>query len=297
MHFIIDVLKGAIIGIANIIPGVSGGTMMVSMNIYDRIIHAITNLFKEFKKSVATLLPIFIGMGLGIVGLARVIGIMFDKVPIQTNLLFIGLILGGLPMIAKNVKGSGVKPLNIIGFIIFFAIVIVLALLDGVSGTDANLSFNAVNFVILIGVGIIAAATMVIPGVSGSMMLMLLGFYQPVIDTVNKCVDALKDGNAGGLVKNGSILLPFGIGVVVGIFAVAKIIDVLITKYPHTVFWCIIGLIVASPVAIIMLNIDAFKKIDAISIITGIVAFAVGCVIAFFLGGDKKEENNPEENN
>lgn len=291
MKFIIDILKGAVIGVANIIPGVSGGTMMVSMNIYDKLIHAITNLFKEFKKSVATLLPIVIGMGLGIVGLARVIGIMFDKVPIQTNLLFIGLILGGIPMISKNVKGSGVKPGYCFGFILFFAIVVVLALLDGVTGKDADLSFNILNCIILFGVGIIAAATMVIPGVSGSMMLMLLGFYEPVINTVNDCVDSLKGGDVKGILSACSVLVPFGIGIVVGIFAVAKLIDVLISKYPFAVFWCILGLIVASPVAIVMLNMDAFKKINAVSIITGIVAFAVGCVIAFFLGGEKEEKS------
>ena len=95
MKFIKDILKGMVMGIANIIPGVSGGTMAVSMGIYDVLIHSVTHIFKEFKKSFNALLPIGIGMVVGILGLSRLIEWMFDAVPIQTNLLFIGLIIGG----------------------------------------------------------------------------------------------------------------------------------------------------------------------------------------------------------
>lgn len=287
MNFIFDILKGAVIGVANIIPGVSGGTMMVTMGIYDKLIHAITHLFKEFKKSVITLIPIVIGMGLGIVGLAKVIELMFVKAPIQTNLLFIGLIIGGLPMMAKKVKGSGVKLQYVVGFLALFALVIVLALLDGTVGADADLSFSIGHCIMLVIVGVIAAATMVIPGVSGSMMLMLLGFYEPVIATINSLVGSLTAGDAAGIIAGCGVLIPFGIGVVVGIFIVAGLIEFLLKKCPHMVFWCIIGLIVASPFAIVYLNLAAFMAVSAFSIITGVLAFLVGCVIAYFLGGDK----------
>lgn len=90
-------IAGIIIGIANIIPGVSGGTMAVSMGIYDKLIHAVTHLFKEFKKSCLFLLPVLIGAAAAIVILSRVIEFLFDHYPLQTNLLFIGLIVGGLP--------------------------------------------------------------------------------------------------------------------------------------------------------------------------------------------------------
>ena len=84
------ILKGAMMGVANIIPGVSGGTMSVSMGIYDKIIHAATHLVSEFKKSMKLLLPIVLGMALGIVVLARSLEYMFARVPLQTNLLCIG---------------------------------------------------------------------------------------------------------------------------------------------------------------------------------------------------------------
>ena len=106
MKFIVDILKGMVMGVANVIPGVSGGTMAVAMGIYDRLINAFTHIFKEFKKSFKTLLPIGIGMGLGIVGLSLVIDWMFSSLPVQTNLLFIGLILGGVPAIWARLKGK-----------------------------------------------------------------------------------------------------------------------------------------------------------------------------------------------
>lgn len=99
-----SILKGMVIGIANIIPGVSGGTMMVSMGIYDKAIHCITHLFSEFKKSILFLLPIFICMGIAIVGSSFGLEYLFAQFPVQTSPFIIGLVLGGLPIIIKSVK-------------------------------------------------------------------------------------------------------------------------------------------------------------------------------------------------
>ena len=98
-----QLLRGVVIGVANIIPGVSGGTMMVSMGIYDTLIHCITHLFKEFKKSILTLLPYAIGMLVGILALASVINWGLEYHPLPTNTLFIGLILGGLNPLLKKI--------------------------------------------------------------------------------------------------------------------------------------------------------------------------------------------------
>lgn len=290
MKFIIDILKGCVMGIANVIPGVSGGTMAVSMGIYDKLITALTHLFKEFKKSFVTVLPIGIGMVIGILGLSRLIEWMFGIIPVQTNLFFIGLILGGLPMMIKEVKGKKVNAGCVVGFIFFFLLVVGLALLDGIKGTDADLSFSILTELKLFGVGVVAAATMVIPGVSGSMMLVLMGYYEPVISTINSTVDALRAMDMDGLMSGILILAPLGIGVVVGIFAIAKIIEWLFNKFATVVYWCIIGLIAASPIAIIIMNHDIFAGMNAVVVITAVIALVVGCVIAYFLGGDVKKD-------
>ncbi len=278
------ILKGVMMGVANIIPGVSGGTMAVSMGIYDKMIHAATHLFSEFKKSMQILIPIVIGMALGIVALARIIEYMFDKVPFQTNLLFIGLIVGGLPAITGKVKGKTIRLSHILAFLLFFALVAGLALLGEQEGTAADLSFSAVNVVKIFGVGIVASATMVIPGVSGSMMLMLMGYYNPVLSEINEFIDNLISFHVPGLLEGCKVLVPFGLGVVVGIFAIAKAIEIIFEKFPEIAYWAIIGLIVASPVAIFLMN--SFGTITLLTVITGIAALAAGVIISLKLGGE-----------
>ncbi len=276
------ILKGVVIGVANIIPGVSGGTMAVSMGIYDKMIHAATHLLSEFKKSMKILIPIVVGAVIGIVALARMIEIMFEKIPFQTNLLFIGLIVGGLPAIARKVKGKSIRLGHLLSFLIFFVVEAGLAILGEQEGAAADLSFSLLNVVKLFGVGIVASATMVIPGVSGSMMLMLMGYYNPVLSEINGFIDNLLDFNVPGILDGCLVLVPFGLGVVFGIFAIAKIIEIVFEKFPEHAYWAIIGLIVASPVAILVMN--GFGAINLVTVLTGVAALAAGVVIALKLG-------------
>ncbi len=277
-----NILKGMVIGIANIIPGVSGGTMMVAMGIYDKLIHCITHLFSEFKKNVLFLLPIAIGMLIAVVGGSFGIEYLFTNFPIQTSTLFIGLIIGGLPAIWKNVKGNSIKFGHIIAFLVFFAIVVVMAVMGEKEGASADLTFNLVNSLKLLGVGVVAAATMVIPGVSGSMMLMLMGYYNPIISAINDFIRALVAFDWNGIMQGVGVLAPFGIGVVVGIFAIAKLIEIIFSKFPLYAYWAIIGLIIASPIAIIAMG--TFPAITIVHILTGIVTLVIGFVIAMKLG-------------
>lgn len=276
------ILKGVMMGVANIIPGVSGGTMAVSMGIYDKIIHAATHLFSEFKKSMKLLLPIVLGMALGIVVLARILEYMFARIPLQTNLLFIGLIIGGLPAITKKVKGKTIRLGHILVCLLFFGVVSGLAMMGEQEGAAADLSFTIVNIVKLFGVGIVASATMVIPGVSGSMMLMLMGYYNPILNEVNDFIDNLVQFNVPGILDGCKVLVPFGIGVVVGIFAIAKMIEFIFEKFPDHAYWAIIGLIVASPVAIFFMG--SMGTVTIISVLTGAVALLVGVLISLKLG-------------
>lgn len=275
-------LKGIVIGIANIIPGVSGGTMMVAMGIYDKLIHCITHLFSEFKKSVLFVLPIGIGMLVAIAASSFVLSEMFEKIPIQTNLLFVGLILGGLPAILKKIRGSRPKVGHFITGLLFFALVAGMAAMGESKGAAADLSFGFVNVLKLLGVGVIASATMVIPGVSGSMVLMLMGFYQPVLDAIKDFFTALAALDVDGILAGMGILVPFGVGIVIGVFAIAKLVEIIFDKFPLYAYYAIIGLIVASPFAIYLMG--SFPGLTVVSAITGILAFAAGFFVALKLG-------------
>lgn len=281
--FILNILKGVIIGVANIIPGVSGGTMMVSMGIYDDIIGSINNLFKEFKKSILTLLPYVIGMALGIVGFAKAIEFLFSLAPIPTALLFIGLIFGGIPMIWKRIKKEKINWLSVVLFLLFFALVIGLQLLGNHQGEAAkSLDFSVAHIFVGLGLGVVAAATMIIPGVSGSMIMMVLGYYNTIIGAINDFISALVHFEMAGILKGFGILVPFGIGVLVGIFAVAKLIHWLLQKHESKTYCAILGLIVASPYPVYV-NAGV-TNVSPLMIIIGIVALAAGLIGAYKLG-------------
>ena len=208
--------------------------------------------------------------------------ILFPRFPLQTNLFFIGLILGGLPVIYGKVKGKSIKVPQILAFVLFFVMVVGFALVGEGGDASADISFSVVNVIKLFGVGIIAAATMVIPGVSGSMIMMILGYYNTIIDTINDFINALKDFDIAAMLQTFVVLVPFGIGVVVGVVAVAKLIEFMLKKFPEVTYWAIIGLIVASPFAIlIMMQVGA---IGIVEILTGVVLLAVGFVISLKLG-------------
>lgn len=277
-------LQGMVVGIANIIPGVSGGTMMVAMGLYDKLIHAITHLKSEFKESMKLLIPIFIGAGLAIVTLARLFEFLLERYPIPTNFAFCGLIAGSLPFIFDKVKGHTVSIGKIIAFLIFFAVVILMAVMGETSGNAADVSFGIVNVIKLLLVGIIAAATMVVPGVSGSMMLMLLGYYDTILKTINQFIDALIAFDIQGILVQCGVLVPFGIGVVLGIFLIAKLIEFIFSKAEIHAYYAIIGLIIASPVAI-LLKTD-WSGFSVVTLIVGIVTFVAGWFVASKLGGE-----------
>lgn len=277
MKFLIDVLKGVVIGIANIIPGVSGGTMAVTMGIYDKMIGAINKIFKKFVESIKILIPIGIGMVLGIVLLSFLIEKMLADYPLQTNCVFIGLILGGFPIIVNRIKGKKITPVCIVAFIVFFALIIVMQLIGGEENV-ATIEMSVIEVIKLFAVGIVASATMIIPGVSGSMMLMILGYYAPILESINDFIRCLTKFDIAGMFDAAKILFPFGIGVLVGIVLIAKLVEYLFNHFEKETFYGILGLLAASPIAILMNT--GIDNVGVVTVIASLVCLAAGYGIA-----------------
>ena len=277
-----NICKGMVIGIANIIPGVSGGTMAVSMGIYDRLISCISHPFKDFKNNLLFLIPIALGMGIAIIASAFGIDYLFETFPLQTNLLFIGLMMGSLPAIYGNVKAVTMRIGHILAAVIFFAVVVGMAMMNGAGDSYVILEPTVTGMILLFLVGVVAAATMVIPGVSGSMMLLLLGYYNPILDAIKAFFVAVLGWDFPALFSTVLILAPFGIGVLAGMVGIAKIIEVVFERYPTYAYWAIIGLLFGSPIAILM--IGTFHGITLVGVITGIIALACGLFISNKLG-------------
>ena len=287
LQWFLDILRGAVIGVSNIIPGVSGGTMAVSMGIYDRVIYAVNNLFKQFKKNFKDLLPIIIGVLVGLFAFAALIGTLLgtksEEIPITrlpTNFAFIGLILGGLPAIYKRVNMKSAKIPGLVLFLVFLALVVVLPLLNPPEERTVDRSIGTI--LLMIPLGAIASSTMVIPGISGSMILMLLGYYNPVINAMND----LRGGDWSSL----AILLPYVIGLLVGIVFIAKLMNFLLKRHGALTFCAIFGLVIGSPVALLMQNRECFQMANAGNWIASIACLIIGFAIAWFMSTlDKKQ--------
>lgn len=292
MNFIVDMIKGMIIGVANVIPGVSGGTMMVSMGIYEKIIGAVNTLFKNFKKSVLTLLPIGVGLILGVAVFSFVIPYCLEEYPFPTSFCFIGLIMGGIPAIVKPAKESlavenkKISVSHILVFVALFALAVVMAAMNETETNSANFDLDPGFIIIMFLVGVISAATMVIPGVSGSLVLMILGFYSGIMGSISGFISSVLEFNWNEIWYYCGILIPFGIGVVVGIFAVAKLMEWLFAKFRSQTYCGILGLIVASPIAIILKMGN--NNINGFTVALGIVLLVVGTWFTYWF--EKKTE-------
>ncbi len=289
MESVILIIKGFIMGIANIIPGVSGGTLALTLGIYEQFIGAISHFFGKLKENLRFLIPIFIGMVLAIVSMSNVISESFEHYPIPTTLFFMGLVLGGIPMLTGFVKGKK-ETKQISSYVIAlltFSLVMVLAFSEQLFGSGlgtVNLSnVSVVGYILLFIVGVIAAATMVIPGVSGSLVLMLLGYYLPVVNTIK---DLTKFNH---LFSNCLILGFFGLGVLVGIVLISKLIEFLLHKYETKTYFGVLGFILSSIIAI---PVSVYHEIGTITfsvpqIIIGIIFLIIGSFIGYKLGGEK----------
>lgn len=264
MKHLINFFKGMIFGIANVIPGVSGGTIAVCTGIYEKLISIIGNFFKNFKKTfkenMIFLIPIGLGAVIGILAFSRLITYLLETFPMQTNFTFIGLILGSLPLIFKKSNLQGFKKRYIIPGIITFGIGIALTILEIMNVTGTAITSFDMNFGTVISLflyGFISAASMVIPGISGSFMLLLLGAYTAIMTAISAL--------------NIPVLIPFAIGVGLGIIACSKVIDILLAKFYGFTYYAIIGFIIGT--LPILYPGFAFNIGGLISIILMIVGF------------------------
>lgn len=286
MKFLFDIIKGAFIGVANIIPGVSGGTMAVSMGVYDKLIEAINKLTKEFKKSFLTLLPLVIGMAAGIGIFSYIIPYSLNHFAFQTCMCFAGLVIGGIPQIIGETRSAlekekkKINPVHIIAFLIMLGIAVGMALANGSEAGAATLAIDAKSIIMLVIIGVIAAATMIIPGVSGSLIMMILGYYTGVVSLVRDCISALKNLDWNALLHCLVLILPFAIGCIAGVLLVSKLISWLFKKFESVTYCAILGLIFASPFAIFY-NMESCT-FNAVTIIVGIIFFTVSAAFTYF---------------
>lgn len=271
-NFLLDAIKGAAIGVAMIIPGVSGGTLAVLLNIYDKLISAVSNIFKDFKNSVKTLLPILLGAVLAVVAVYFPLKYALKYAPFPTVMLFAGLMAGSCPKIVKDGIKNGFKKIDILSVTLPLLLVIGICFIPNLGSADLSASMPVWGYFVLILIGAVASCALVVPGVSGSMLLLIFGYYNAImVDTI----DGLKT-NFGHSVL---VLLTFAVGLIIGFFSIAKLMKYLLCKFPRATNFAIIGFVIGSIPAIFITFNDNFEKYGFTYNVLSVPHIVIGCVL------------------
>ena len=281
--FFMDILRGIAIGIAFIIPGFSGGSIAAILGIYEKLIGAIADIFSDFKNSIKTLFPIGLGMVIGIISLLFPLSWALESFPIPTVSLFVGLAIGGMPSINDNVRGKRITYKNLITMII--PAVIVLAISFMPIGADKNLtSLSFGGYALLFLIGILGSSALVVPGISGSMLLLILGYYNPIVNLVTDHLLLGKDIGISILVLGIT-----AIGIAVGFIGISAIMKFLLKNYPRATYFAIIGFIAGSIPTIYVSTVKeagmTLKTLPSSPLhwITCVLLLAVGFLISYTL--------------
>ena len=222
------ILKGFIIGIGKIIPGVSGSMLAISMGIYQQMIDSVMNFFKDIKSNFKFLFKIGLGVLIAIMFFSNLILSCLEKYYIVTMFLFIGLIVGSFRDIKKEIQVRNYKAI---------LITIIIILLFGFINinNEIDINNNFLNFLYYIFVGFIDAVTMVVPGISGTATLMMIGAYDKLMNIFSNIL------NFNYVIDNFSIILPYCIGMILGLLLTVKLINYLFKHYKNITYNIIIG--------------------------------------------------------
>lgn len=284
-YTLLNILKGCLIGIAMIIPGISGGTVAVIVHIYEQLLDAINNLKNDFKKSISFLFPIFLGIIISFLAMYFPIKYALNAIPLQTICLFAGLMIGSIPQMVSSVFKNKFKKIYIIPFIISFIVVIAICFIPNMKATNLSSNMSILQYIILLLIGIIASMALIVPGISGSMLLLILGYYKPLLDTIAN----IKVNPIHSLL----VLFIFSVGLIIGFFTIAKLIKFLFDKFPLVTNFAIIGFVIGSIIAIFLTIDYSTINLTFITILSSIVVCILGIIISFSLIlKEKKVKNN-----
>ena len=298
---IIDFFKGFGVGISNLIPGFSGGTAAVILGVYDRFVTMFGDLFSNFKQTFkqcwAFLIGMVIGVIVGILAISELIGLF----PVQTAFFITGLVIASYPGVIKLIKESGkINIISIICFIIFASIIVILPFLN--KNVD-NETFYWYVPLILFALGALCAAAMVVPGLSGALILMIFGYFFFVMAHIKSLIIELVKFTFNGYWISLLCIGAFGIGIIIGLVAISKFLKKALEKWPVVVYMSILGILVASPFAVFWLiytNEDYLDKISstgALGYIIASIMFIVGIVLVYVIPTVLSKKNQKEEEN
>ena len=219
-------------GAGAILPGISSGVLCVIFGIYETLLNCTLNFFKNIKYNFKLLFPIGLGTLVGVILLGNILKYVFYAYPVQTKFMFIGLIIGSVPELFKKANSKkGFKLGYLIYFILSFSVGVLLVLLEKKLNFSEN-NISQFSFAYLLISGFFMSAGVIIPGVSSTLILILMGVYDAYLLSVSSLYIPF--------------LLPLGIGLIIGSFICMKLIKFLLDNYYSQTFYCIIGFTLGS---------------------------------------------------
>lgn len=246
---------GIFMGLANIVPGVSGGTMVLALGLYDEFIGAVSDLTRlRVSWRAAIVVAMLFGISaLTILGLSTVVQYLMEMSLPGMLALFIGLTLGGAPMLYRQIKPLTAGEIFFV--VLGIAIMAAIAFLLKPDVTDPS-------WLLLFFGGIVGSSAMILPGISGSYMLLILGLYLPIIAGISEFKEALKAFDIGLLLDVGlAIILPVGLGLVVGVVLLANILRFLLDRHHRPTVGFLIGLLLGSVLGLYPFKEPSFEKL------------------------------------
>ncbi len=285
MDFLTLFFKGIFVGISNVIPGVSGGTIALVLGIFDNLISAVNGFFKNPKKHLMFLVPVFLGAGAGIVAFGSIIDYCLQFYSLPTCMFFAGLVLGSIPLIYKKATEKGFKSSYNVAGVISFAVVVLISMLKSDSGFSLSTEPSVFNFMIFFFCGMLGSMAMVVPGISGSFIMVLIGVYPVIIHAVSDIRRILQNPSDITLIINtAAIIIPIGLGVVAGVLLVSKLIETLLSKFYSITYFSILGLIFGSVYALFADPIAYQSGFSPVLIFAGVALMGGGFLLSLKFG-------------
>ena len=236
-------------GLANLVPGISGGTMLLAVGVYPQFIGALAEVTTFRFSPPVLLLLACVGAGAAgaIAGGAGVIGTLLDHYPSAMYSLFIGLTLGGVPILWRMVQP--LDPFVVGSAAGAVALMVLLAATDP-ARAGGGASSDAAAYAMLAIAGFSGGAAMILPGVSGAYLLLVLGQYRPIVDAVASAAAAARAGDATAAAASLHVLLPVAVGVGLGVVCVSNLVKLLLARYRRTTLGFLLGLLLGSVVGL-----------------------------------------------
>ena len=284
-------IYGTVFGLSLIVPGVSGGTIAIILGFYDQLIEAVNGLTKDFWRQLKFLVPFGAGILIGIVLFASVIQFLLNYYSFIAMMFFIGLIAGVIPNIYRQVRKYSEKNNTQKRAKDLLLMIIPIALLVSITHLNTNtaalypaeIDLSLMLFIFVIG--IIAAASILIPGLSGSFILLLAGIYPLATHAVSSIRLLPGDITNLDLIFNiARVLGPLGLGVIIGILFTARLIKRLLKQRSKSVFLVILGLMTGSVYALLLDPILLYSGINVPVFIIGLASCGVAVILSYKIG-------------